>query len=146
MITEYISNSVLETQELAIEIANQLTIGNVILLRGNLGSGKTTFTSYLIRNLLKENINVISPTFNLVKEYETNDYIIYHYDLYRLKEAKEIYELDVENNINNGISIFEWPEKIQNMLFPITFDIEIEIIDENTRIFKIKNDFFKKIN
>jgi tRNA threonylcarbamoyladenosine biosynthesis protein TsaE len=138
-ITRYVVTSLNETKKLAEQIAKKLNIGQVVLLRGNLGAGKTYFTSCIVKYLSEnKNINVISPTFNIVKEYDTiNNNILYHYDLYRIKKVEELRELDMENSFENGITIIEWPEIAENILYNIVFDIKIEIKDKE-RIFTIK--------
>ena len=142
---EYRIENLEETKKLAENIANQLHIGNVITLKGTLGAGKTFLTGCLINYMLKKygikEEKVVSPTFNIVKEYQLKDFSIYHFDLYRLKDKNELYELDIENAFENGISIIEWPEIAEDIIYNILFQIEIEITGENSRIFKIKKMF-----
>lgn len=141
MVEKYTINSLEETKELAKEIANKLEIGQVITLKGTLGAGKTYFTNCLINALFKKqglsSVEVASPTFNIVKEYQAKDFIIYHFDLYRLKNKNELYELDIENAFENGISIIEWPEIAESIIYNIAIEISIEIIGENSRLFII---------
>ena len=104
-----IKNSIIDisseetTKELAKELSNYLKGGEIIFLYGEMGVGKTTFVKYLINQFqIKKNIQtteVTSPTFNLLNEYEVNDLVIKHYDLFRLKDKSEITNLDLfENN------------------------------------------------
>lgn len=105
----------------------------ILLLDGNLGSGKTFFTNILINMIFKlENRseeNITSPTFNLVKTYTTNNFDIYHFDLYRLKKTEELYELDLNSAFSN-VSIIEWPEIITDILPYKPIKLKIELIND----------------
>lgn len=141
MAEQYKIHSLKETEELANKISNIIKPGQVITLKGTLGAGKTYFTSCLINSLLIKqgikNIDVVSPTFNILKEYETPQYSIYHFDLYRIKNKNELYQLDIENAFENGISIIEWPEIAYDIIYNIAIEIFIEITGENERIFHL---------
>jgi len=138
---EYIINSPEETEKLAKKIANIIRVGQVIELKGNLGAGKTYFTNCLINTIYSKyglgSVAVSSPTFNIVKEYQVEDFSIYHFDLYRLKDKNELYELDIENAFENGISIIEWPEIAEDLIYNVAIKISIEITGESSRLFKI---------
>jgi len=100
------------------KISNKLKIGNVIYLRGELGSGKTAITKILIQNLFKKYKKkkpiVTSPTFNIVQYYLVNkQVIIAHYDLYRLKKSSDINNIGLYDLEDKMISIIEWPELIK---------------------------------
>ncbi len=99
------------------KILSNLSSTDCLFLLGELGSGKTTFTRSLIHQLQEKNkINkteVLSPTFNLLYEYEIKSIKVMHYDLYRLKIAKEIDQLGIFENLKNVITIIEWPEIIK---------------------------------
>ena len=120
-------------------ISKKLENGDCIFLIGEIGVGKTTFTRYLINNLqiqkgLKET-EVLSPTFNLLYEYEIKDLKIMHYDLYRIREEKELEHLGIFSN-KQDIKIIEWPKFIKT---PLSDKLEIHIdyvIDENERDIK----------
>lgn len=141
MYKEYKINNLEDTKKLAEEIADKINLGEVITLKGTLGAGKTFFTNCFINYLMKKNnlkeVEVASPTFNIVKEYQLNDYSIYHFDLYRLKNQNELYELDIENCFENGITLIEWPEIAEDIIYNIAIEIEIEIQPDNSRIFKV---------
>lgn len=141
MYKEYKINNLEDTKKLAEEIADKINIGEVITLKGTLGAGKTFFTNCFINYLMKKNnlkeVEVASPTFNIVKEYPLNDYSIYHFDLYRLKNKNELYELDIENCFENGITLIEWPEIAEDIIYNIAIEIKIEIQPNNSRIFKV---------
>lgn len=141
MYKEYKINNLEDTKKLAEEIANEINTSEVITLKGTLGAGKTFFTNCFINYLMKKNnlqeVEVASPTFNIVKEYQLNDYSIYHFDLYRLKNKNELYELDIENCFENGITLIEWPEIAEDIIYNIAIEIKIEIQPDNSRIFKV---------
>lgn len=108
-----ISKSEKDTIEAAVDLAKTLNPPQIILLSGNLGMGKTVFARALIRTLTKEaNLEVVSPTFTLVQTYETPDFPIFHYDLYRIEDPGEIPELGWEDSIHEGITLVEWPERL----------------------------------
>ena len=106
-----------KTQELAVKFSKMLKGGNSIFLHGEIGVGKTTFVRYLINIFQKENklklTEVTSPTFNLLNEYQINEIKINHYDLFRLKSAEEIKNLDMFENNLNTINLVEWPKIIK---------------------------------
>ncbi len=110
------------------KIADRLLEGDCIYLQGEIGVGKTTFTRYLINYLqLKQDIQVtevLSPTFNLLYEYELKKFKIMHYDLYRIKEEKELNNLGLFKNDQNAIKIIEWPNLIKT---PISEKLEISL-------------------
>ena len=100
------------------KISNKLKIGNVIYLKGDLGSGKTTIAKILIQNLFKKYKKkkpiVTSPTFNIVQYYLVNkQVIIAHYDLYRLRKSSDINNIGLYDLEDKMISIIEWPELIK---------------------------------
>ena len=99
------------------KILSNLSNTDCIFLFGELGSGKTTFTRSLINGLQEKNkvnkTEVLSPTFNLLYEYEIKSLKVMHYDLYRLEAIKEVDQLGIFENSENIITIVEWPEKIK---------------------------------
>ena len=105
------------TKELAENLTTYLKGGEIIFLYGEMGVGKTTFVKYFINKFQKnknlELTQVTSPTFNLLNEYQINDLVIKHYDLFRLKDKSEFNNLDLfEKNINN-ITFIEWPQLVK---------------------------------
>ena len=110
------------------KVADRLKDNDYIYLIGEIGVGKTTFTRYLINYLqLKEGLkltDVLSPTFNLLYEYDLKKYKIMHYDLYRIKEEKELNNLGLFQNNKKEIKIIEWPNLIKT---PIYDKLEIHI-------------------
>ena len=99
------------------KILSNLSNNDCIFLLGELGSGKTTFARSLIHQLQEKNkiekTEVLSPTFNLLYEYEIKSNKVMHYDLYRLETEKEIDQLGIFQNSKNSIILVEWPEKIR---------------------------------
>lgn len=123
-----------QTKALAHDIARTLDKGTVICLRGNLGAGKSVFARAFIQYLTQTKDDIPSPTFTLVQHYETDEGIIYHLDLYRLKNTEEIYELGWEEIIDpQNIALIEWPERIETMLPKSRTEILIEITSEESR-------------
>ena len=110
-------SSILDLQKITNKIKNILLPGDVIFLYGQIGVGKTTFVRLLINNYENENnlkkSEVLSPTFNIVFEYDIKDFTIEHYDLYRLKNEKEINNIGLFTNLEKNITIVEWPELIK---------------------------------
>ena len=99
------------------KIANQISEKDCIFLIGEIGVGKTTFTRSLINYLQKrervKQTEVLSPTFNLLYEYDIKKLKIMHYDLYRIKNTKELNQLGIFNESINSIKIIEWPQLIK---------------------------------
>ena len=143
-----IKNSIIDisseetTRELAKELSNYLKGGEIIFLYGEMGVGKTTFVKYLINQFqIKKNIQtteVTSPTFNLLNEYEVNDLVIKHYDLFRLKDKSEITNLDLFEYNKNIITLIEWPQLINKENLKKTIDLIFNYENElNNRSVKI---------
>ena len=106
-----------ETEELASTFLKKIKPGCFIFLYGEIGVGKTTFIRHLINQFQKLNkleiTEVTSPTFNLLNEYQINDFKINHYDLFRLKSTEEIKNLDLFEDNKNTITLVEWPQIIK---------------------------------
>jgi len=115
-----------KTSELAKKFSRTLHKGDVAYFHGEIGVGKTTFIRHLINNLQQLNkINlteVTSPTFNLVNEYDVGNFIIQHYDLYRLTDYSEIKNIGLFENREEVVTLIEWPEKIKE-----TIDSKIDL-------------------
>jgi tRNA threonylcarbamoyladenosine biosynthesis protein TsaE len=128
-----------ETAALAIRFASLLEAGDVVLLKGDLGAGKSTFARALIQGFCGENTEVPSPTFTLVQTYETKAFPIWHFDLYRLKNPEEIYELGIEEAMHHGVCLIEWPERLAPGFFKACFEVEFAYgKSENERILTFK--------
>ncbi len=116
-----------EMAALAKKIAASSQEGSIIGLKGSLGVGKSFFAREFINALSATEINVLSPTFNLVYSYSTKKGEVFHFDLYRLKNAEELENIGFFDAIKNGICLIEWPEIAQKFL-PKNY-IEIEILN-----------------
>ena len=143
-------SSILDLQKITSSIHKILLPGDVIFLYGQIGVGKTTFVRLLINNYENEKklkkSEVLSPTFNIVFEYDIKDFTIEHYDLYRLKNEKEIKNIGLFENLKQNITIVEWPELIKNK--PINrIDLFFEYTkDMNERTLTIKTSGRLKVN
>ena len=130
------------TKELAKDLTHYLKGGEIIYLYGEMGVGKTTFVRYLINQFQKNKklhiTEVTSPTFNLLNEYDINDLVIKHYDLFRLKDESEIINLDLFENNQNTITLIEWPQLISKNKSIKTIDLIFSYENElNNRSVKI---------
>ena len=108
----------IDTKKLAEKFSNFLKKGDVVFLFGEMGTGKTTFVKYLINSMQMKNnediLEVQSPTFNILNEYEVNGLKILHYDLYRLKDKKELENVGQIKNQTDKLILIEWPELIKD--------------------------------
>ncbi len=109
---KFITNNENETIDFAYNFAKNLKKGDIIILSGELGSGKTKFVQGVLKyfNLEKE---ISSPTFTIVNEYSNSNINIYHFDLYRLEDIDEFYAIGGEEYFDKGICIFEWGEILE---------------------------------
>jgi N-acetylmuramate 1-kinase len=123
-----------DTKHLAELLSVHLKKTDIVLLKGDLGSGKTTFAQFLIRSLIPTVSNVQSPTFNIVNGYEDEKHIVSHLDLYRLKHQDELLEIGFEEFLYSGITIIEWPELAENIIHKNKITISFNNhLDSNTR-------------
>ena len=106
-----------DTQNFSKNISKIISAGDIIFLYGEIGVGKTTFVRFFINRLESKNgiknSEVLSPTFNIVYDYDVGNLKILHYDLYRLKNYKDISQLGMFETSNDSIKIVEWPELIE---------------------------------
>lgn len=137
---KYISNSEKDTINLALNIASQLNIGDVVVLSGELGAGKTKFTEGILTYFGLED-EISSPTFTIVNEYNTQSHLnIYHFDVYRLSDIDEFYAIGGDEYFSKGICIIEWGELIKDALPKnyIKIDFEKSLDNDNQRIINIE--------
>ncbi|AIF81747.1 hypothetical protein I862_05965 [endosymbiont of Acanthamoeba sp. UWC8] len=137
---QVIVNSLEELDKFAAKIAQKLEAGMAVCLKGDLGAGKTTLSRSLIRHIVQnQTLEITSPTFNLVHLYNAPNFKIWHFDLYRLKTAEEVYELGIEDAFNE-LAIIEWPEIIEEILPKNKIEIFIEFAEnENSRKITVNN-------
>ncbi len=127
---EYISNSENETIQIAKEFASTLKPNDIIVLSGELGSGKTKFTEGILDYFGFED-EISSPTFTIVNEYKNEKVTIYHFDVYRLEDIDEFYAIGGEEYFDKGICIIEWGEQIKEALPKNYIKISFSRDDEN---------------
>lgn len=137
---EYISNSETDTIKLGRKIASQLKKGDIIILSGDLGSGKTKLTEGVLSYFGLQN-EISSPTFTIVNEYDTEDLKLFHFDLYRLADIDEFFAIGGEEYFEKGASIIEWGELLEDYL-PDKY-LKLEFSRDNSfdtkRVIKITN-------
>ena len=121
-------------EEFAKNLAQNIKKGEIFFLYGEMGVGKTTFVKYFINNLQlkfdRKITEVTSPTFNIMNEYLLGNFVIKHYDLYRLKSESELKDLNLFENKNDDILLIEWPQIIKKEPFSV-----------KKLYFEYKNDF-----
>ncbi len=134
--TEFTTSNFKETQNLGKKIAKYLKAPAVILLYGDLAAGKTTFTQGLAKGLGIDAV-VNSPSFTIMRSYETKTGMPFnHLDLYRLNGVGA--DFDLEDYIDQGICVIEWPGQATDLLPKNRIEISIEKLGENLRVFQIK--------
>lgn len=128
-----------DTRDFGAAIAGRLRAGDVIALRGDLGAGKTALARAIIQARMKKArmteggvgaVEVPSPTFNLVLVYEPDDPaapVLWHFDLYRLDRSEDVFELGIEEALDEGISLIEWPDRLGGLLPEGHVDITLEM-------------------
>jgi len=111
----FVSNNEDETKAIGFNLASKLNKKDIVILSGDLGSGKTKFTEGFLSFFgLQDEIS--SPTFTIVNEYSKNDINIYHFDVYRLEDLDEFYAIGGQDYFDNGICLIEWGELIEPIL------------------------------
>ena len=122
----YNSKSENDTKKLAIKMASMLKKGDLIVLCGELGSGKTKFTEGFLTYFGLEN-EISSPTFTIVNEYKNNDINIYHFDVYRIGDVEEMDEVGFDEYVSGeGVSLIEWANLIEEILPETYREVQIE--------------------
>jgi tRNA threonylcarbamoyl adenosine modification protein YjeE len=120
------------TGQLGARIASHLRAGDTVALSGDLGAGKTTLARAILTGLGVAE-TVPSPTFTLVQSYETPRLSVSHYDLYRLKNAAEMEELGLDEALELGAALIEWPERAGSRLPPDRLTVELSAHDDGRR-------------
>ncbi len=136
---EFISNSADETLKIASDFASTLSVGDIVLLDGDLGAGKTVFVKGVANHFSNGKVIAVSPTFVIVNTYET-DPPIYHFDLYRINDVSELDAIGAEEYFyGDGISFVEWPERASGMFPSFAKKVFIEKVDDNVRKIRIED-------
>ena len=127
-----------EIEDVAKSLINKINGVNIILFKGELGTGKTTLIKSILKNLGIEE-NITSPTFSIVNQYSTSDLLINHFDLYRVKSLKELDVIGFEEYLDNeGITFIEWPKIAMSKISYRYIEIYIKFIDEKSREITLK--------
>lgn len=132
-----VSSNLNDTLSFGKKLASKLSNGDLVVLSGELGSGKTKLTEGILSYFNLEN-EISSPTFTIVNEYIKNDINIYHFDVYRLEDSSEFYEIGGDEYFDKGICIVEWGEIIQDALPKDYIHIQFER-DENNENLRVLN-------
>ena len=131
---DYISISEQNTIDLGFRLAKLLNVGDIVVLSGNLGAGKTKFTSGVLKYFGLDS-ETSSPTFTIVNEHNINQTKLFHFDVYRLEDSEEFLAIGGDEYFSQGICIIEWGEKIKDVLPKSYLNINFE---------PIENDFEKR--
>ena len=130
------------TESISKKFSNFIKKGDIVFFYGEIGVGKTTFIKHLINNLQRKNelklSEIPSPTFNIVNEYRINETIINHYDLFKIKDPSELYNIGIFEDNSEMITLVEWPEIISNKpknIIELYFSYEDDFQRRNLEIF-----------
>ena len=136
---KFTTENELDTKNFAKNLATVLKEKDVLVLTGDLGSGKTKFVEGILTYFGLEN-EISSPTFTIVNEYQKDNINIYHFDVYRLEDSSEFYEIGGEEYFSSGICIIEWGELIEDALPAdyIKISFEKDMSNENVRLLNVQ--------
>jgi len=135
---EWISHSEDDTANIAQKIADMVTYPVVVCLHGDLGAGKTAFSRAFIRHVLNDdNITIPSPTYTLAQTYD--DDAIWHFDLYRLDDPNQLYDIGWEEALNAKICLIEWPDRSGSLLPKKRIDITLKALKNGDREIKMSS-------
>jgi tRNA threonylcarbamoyladenosine biosynthesis protein TsaE len=137
-IGDILTKSPEETQKIGFEIGRSLTVPGIVLLRGDLGTGKTTLTRGIAQGLGMDDPNLVSsPSFTLINIYQ-GICPIYHVDLYRLQGGRDLYSIGLDDFLGKeGVTIVEWSERLTSS-FPKAMEIEIEDAGDDKRVLHVQ--------
>lgn len=139
MMEEFISKSEKDTLKFAGEFAKTLSEGDIVLLDGDLGAGKTVFSKGVVSALSNGEEIAVSPTFVIVNSYYKCEPVVYHFDLYRIEDVKELDAIGYEEYFySDGICLIEWPIRAKNIFPRTAIKVYIEKIDDNLRKIKVE--------
>ena len=134
----FYSNNEKDTLKIAGEFALTLKEGDIVLLDGDLGAGKTVFSKGIVSALSNGKINAVSPTFVLVNVYNTVPQV-YHFDLYRINDVSELDAIGAEEYFySDGISLIEWPSRAIDIFPQSAIKVYIQKVDNEKRVIKIE--------
>lgn len=138
MVTEFQSKSFEETMNIAAEFAKTLRGGDIVLLDGDLGAGKTVFSKGVVSALSDGKITAVSPTFVIVNTYETVP-VIHHFDLYRISDESELDAIGAEEYFySNDVCLVEWPSRAEFMFPKTAIKVNILKVNDCERLIKIE--------
>ena len=136
---EYRTATEEDTTALGEQLAREFAIGDVVLLIGNLGAGKTTLAKGIVRGLTGVSTDeVSSPTFTLIHEYGERPKV-YHIDLYRLDTPEEVAALGLDDLFETGICLIEWGERFRDMMPERRVEIDLDTQESETRQIRVRN-------
>ena len=146
------SSDLCQIRVIANKLANNAVLGDLFLLQGELGAGKTTLARFIINSFydlkkIKKPTSIKSPSFPIMINYPLSNFEVFHYDLYRLINENELKELNISENLKKNITLIEWPQMIINSSqIDNYFFINLEIITPNERMIEIKHTHNKHFN
>lgn len=122
-----------DMRDIARQFASDLRVGDVVLLEGHIGAGKTHFARSIIQHLAPDQRDVPSPTFTIVQTYETDEIEIWHCDLYRLTSPDEALELGLDDAFEDAICLIEWPDRLGSECPTDALTLTFHAPDQDTR-------------
>ncbi len=131
------------TKRLGLFLADRLTAGDVLALKGALGAGKSELARAIIQHMCPNETDIPSPTFTLVQAYQNDDNTpILHFDLYRLDEPDDVFELGIEDAFVEAVCLIEWPERLAGYLpnHALTIEIEYDALANDSREVRLCGD------
>ncbi len=130
-------NSLADLPVVAQQLSDFASGQKVFIFEGDMGAGKTTFIKNFCKHLGIEDV-VSSPTYSIVNEYESPNGPVFHFDFYRIKDIREAYDLGYEEYFyGGGTCLIEWPERVAELLPENYIKVEIKVLDEDRRLFKL---------
>jgi len=115
------------------KVIEQLSIGDVVALKGDLGAGKTTLVRGMLQSIMGE-IEVPSPTYTLIQTYETPKFELWHCDMYRLERPEDGYELGLLDAFEDAVCLLEWPDKLGDLMPEDALEIDIQFDGEGRKV------------
>jgi tRNA threonylcarbamoyladenosine biosynthesis protein TsaE len=133
-------NSLADLAVVAQQLSDFAGSEKVFIFEGDMGAGKTTFIKNFCKHLGIEDV-VSSPTYSIINEYKSPNGPVFHFDFYRIKDIREAYDLGYEEYFYGGdVCLIEWPERVAELLPGKFIKVEINVLDENRRLFKLSKE------